>query len=167
MVAYRFAPAPEIGQAVQSALVRMARSQHQKDRMEPRGRRKAPPPGQAHADSVENYSPHRWQDGSPVPGALRISIVMSCPNLFPLLFQQWPQQLIPVFSPSRRDQAQKREDGEEVGDDPRKLRPGEIDPNPETKPARPDPKDMDEDELEMLSEARARLANTQVKDHHL
>nr|CAG4649992.1 EOG090X02CC [Sida crystallina] len=61
------------------------------------------------------------------------------------------------------DQAQKREEGEEVGDDPRKLRPGEIDPNPETKPARPDPKDMDEDELEMLSEARARLANTQGK----
>lgn len=48
-------------------------------------------------------------------------------------------------------------------DDPRKLKPGEIDPNPETKPARPDPKDMDEDELEMLSEARARLANTQGK----
>jgi pre-mRNA-splicing factor CDC5/CEF1 len=42
---------------------------------------------------------------------------------------------------------------------------GEIDPNPETKPARPDPKDMDEDELEMLSEARARLANTQVSTH--
>ncbi|XP_025204697.1 cell division cycle 5-like protein [Melanaphis sacchari] len=61
------------------------------------------------------------------------------------------------------DQAQRKEDGEEVGDDPRKLKPGEIDPNPETKPARPDPKDMDEDELEMLSEARARLANTQGK----
>ena len=30
-------------------------------------------------------------------------------------------------------------------DDPRKLKPGEIDPNPETKPARPDPVDMDED----------------------
>ena len=60
------------------------------------------------------------------------------------------------------DQAQK-EDDEDRGDDPRKLRPGEIDPNPETKPARPDPKDMDEDELEMLSEARARLANTQGK----
>lgn len=44
-----------------------------------------------------------------------------------------------------RDQAQRKEDGEEVGDDPRKLKPGEIDPNPETKPARPDPKDMDED----------------------
>lgn len=61
------------------------------------------------------------------------------------------------------DQAQKREEGEDAGEDPRKLKPGEIDPNPETKPARPDPKDMDEDELEMLSEARARLANTQGK----
>ena len=61
-----------------------------------------------------------------------------------------------------RDQAQKGEDYE-GSDDPRKLKPGEIDPNPETKPARPDPKDMDEDELEMLSEARARLANTQGK----
>ncbi|XP_001604289.1 cell division cycle 5-like protein [Nasonia vitripennis] len=61
------------------------------------------------------------------------------------------------------DQAQKKEEGDESVDDPRKLKPGEIDPNPETKPARPDPKDMDEDELEMLSEARARLANTQGK----
>ena len=59
------------------------------------------------------------------------------------------------------DKAQQK-DGEDVADDPRKLKPGEIDPNPETKPARPDPIDMDEDELEMLSEARARLANTQV-----
>lgn len=45
----------------------------------------------------------------------------------------------------------------------RRLRPGEIDPDPESKPARPDPIDMDEDEKEMLSEARARLANTQGK----
>jgi pre-mRNA-splicing factor CDC5/CEF1 len=37
--------------------------------------------------------------------------------------------------------------GEEslTGEDVRKLRPGEIDPDPETKPARPDPVDMDED----------------------
>jgi pre-mRNA-splicing factor CDC5/CEF1 len=48
-------------------------------------------------------------------------------------------------------------------DDVRKLRPGEVDPEPESKPARPDPIDMDEDEKEMLSEARARLANTQGK----
>lgn len=61
------------------------------------------------------------------------------------------------------DQAQRKEEGDDSVDDPRKLKPGEIDPNPETKPARPDPKDMDEDELEMLSEARARLANTQGK----
>lgn len=61
------------------------------------------------------------------------------------------------------DQAQKKEADGETMDDPRKLKPGEIDPNPETKPARPDPIDMDEDELEMLSEARARLANTQGK----
>lgn len=60
------------------------------------------------------------------------------------------------------DKAQQKD--HDVGeDDPRKLKPGEIDPNPETKPARPDPVDMDEDELEMLSEARARLANTQGK----
>ncbi|KAL1888332.1 Pre-mRNA-splicing factor cef1 [Sporothrix stenoceras] len=45
----------------------------------------------------------------------------------------------------------------------RKLRPGEVDPDPESKPARPDTIDLDEDEKEMLSEARARLANTQGK----
>ena len=43
------------------------------------------------------------------------------------------------------------------------LRPGEIDPHPEARPVRPDPVDMDEDEIEMLQEARARLANTQGK----
>ena len=45
----------------------------------------------------------------------------------------------------------------------RKVRPGEIDSQPETRPARPDPVDMDEDEKEMLNEARARLANTKGK----
>ena len=47
--------------------------------------------------------------------------------------------------------------------DARRLRPGEIDPHPESKPARPDAVDMDDDEKEMLSEARARLANTKGK----
>ncbi|KNC96786.1 uncharacterized protein SPPG_07992 [Spizellomyces punctatus DAOM BR117] len=63
------------------------------------------------------------------------------------------------------DEAEAKEGGElgPTGDDVRRLRPGEIDPDPETKPARPDPVDMDEDEKEMLSEARARLANTQGK----
>src|ERR1700750_2666049 len=48
-------------------------------------------------------------------------------------------------------------------DDVRRLRPGEVDPDPESKPAKPDTIDLDEDEKEMLSEARARLANTQGK----
>jgi pre-mRNA-splicing factor CDC5/CEF1 len=61
------------------------------------------------------------------------------------------------------DMASGREEGYEAKDDPRRLRPGEIDPHPETKPARPDPVDMDDDEKEMLSEARARLANTRGK----
>merc|ERR1711871_1228008 len=46
---------------------------------------------------------------------------------------------------------------------PSRLRPGEVDTNPESKPACPDTIDMDEDEKEMLSEARARLANTRGK----
>ncbi|KAJ2683045.1 Pre-mRNA-splicing factor cef1, partial [Coemansia spiralis] len=54
-------------------------------------------------------------------------------------------------------------EGRATAGDARRLRPGEIDPHPETKPARPDPVDMDEDEKDMLSEARARLANTQGK----
>mmetsp|Transcript_38779 Transcript_38779/g.82618 ORF Transcript_38779/g.82618 Transcript_38779/m.82618 type:complete len:798 (-) Transcript_38779:366-2759(-) len=63
------------------------------------------------------------------------------------------------------DQATRKDKSEDLSaaDDPRRLRPGEIDPNPESKPARPDPIDMDEDEKEMLSEARARLANTRGK----
>ena len=47
--------------------------------------------------------------------------------------------------------------------DPRKLRPGEVDPNPEARPARPDPIDLDEDMKETLNEARARVANTRGK----
>lgn len=61
------------------------------------------------------------------------------------------------------DAAQEKDESYDPADDPRRLRPGEIDPNPEAKPARPDPVDMDEDEKEMLSEARARLANTKGK----
>lgn len=53
-----------------------------------------------------------------------------------------------------RTKAQQRE-GEEA-DDPRKLRPGEIDPNPESKPARPDPVDMDEDGMEQLKKRKVK-----------
>ena len=58
------------------------------------------------------------------------------------------------------DMAQGREMGEA---DPRKLRPGEIDPNPEVRPARADPIDMDDDEKEMIAEARVRIANVKGK----
>lgn len=78
------------------------------------------------------------------------------------------------------DEAQRRAEGlteEDTLKEAKKLRPGDVDPTPETKPARPDAVDLDEDgmnfnpsltwlcflELEMLSEARARLANTQGK----
>ncbi len=67
------------------------------------------------------------------------------------------------------DRAARKADPEGAGDvdgagsSSRELRAGEIDVQPETKPARPDPIDMDEDEVEMLQEARARLANTQGK----
>ena len=56
------------------------------------------------------------------------------------------------FFPSR-DKTAQRDNEEETTDDPRKLKPGEIDPNPETKPARPDPIDMDEGEW-MLGSAQ-------------
>lgn len=48
------------------------------------------------------------------------------------------------------DEAQRRAEGIEDGDslkDAKKLKPGDIDPTPEAKPARPDPIDMDEDGL--------------------
>eukprot|EP00761_Pharyngomonas_kirbyi_P004615 gb/GECH01004620.1/.p1 GENE.gb/GECH01004620.1/~~gb/GECH01004620.1/.p1 ORF type:complete len:763 (+),score=306.82 gb/GECH01004620.1/:1-2289(+) len=61
------------------------------------------------------------------------------------------------------DQASRAEGEETLSEDPRRAKVGEADPNPETRPARPDPVDMDEDEKEMLSEARARLANTKGK----
>lgn len=50
-----------------------------------------------------------------------------------------------------------------IDEDPRKLKAGEIDTHPETKPALPDAIDMEEDEKEMLQEARARMANTNGK----
>jgi pre-mRNA-splicing factor CDC5/CEF1 len=59
------------------------------------------------------------------------------------------------------DQAQGRDEIDE--NDPRRLKPGEIDPTPEIRPARADAKDMDDDEKEMIAEARVRLANIKGK----
>lgn len=46
------------------------------------------------------------------------------------------------------DEAQRRAEGiseEDTLKEAKKLKSGEVDPTPETKPARPDPIDMDED----------------------
>lgn len=59
------------------------------------------------------------------------------------------------------DLAQGRDEMDE--NDPRKLKPGEIDPTPEIRPARADAKDMDDDEKEMIAETRVRLANIKGK----
>lgn len=50
-----------------------------------------------------------------------------------------------------------------TAEDVRRLRPGEVDAYAESRPARPDAIDMDEEDKEMLSEARARLANVSGK----
>ncbi|CAI6241203.1 unnamed protein product [Periconia digitata] len=50
-----------------------------------------------------------------------------------------------------------------TAEDVRRLRPGEVDAYSESRPARPDAIDMDEEDKEMLSEARARLANVSGK----
>ncbi|KAF2069270.1 hypothetical protein CYY_009414 [Polysphondylium violaceum] len=65
------------------------------------------------------------------------------------------------------DEVQRQQSGSGAdaagGEDPRRLRFGEVEPIPETKPAKPDPIDMDEEEKETLSEAKARLSNTMGK----
>ncbi|KAL1332055.1 hypothetical protein AAHE18_12G235300 [Arachis hypogaea] len=66
------------------------------------------------------------------------------------------------------DAACVKDENYEPGDDPRKLRPGEIDPNPESKPARPDPRTTKGKKAKrkarekQLEEAR-RLASLQKK----
>jgi pre-mRNA-splicing factor CDC5/CEF1 len=60
-------------------------------------------------------------------------------------------------------QAQEKDGVYDPSNDPKKLRANDFDPHPETHAAIPDPENMDQDEKEMLSEARARLANTKGK----
>ena len=81
-------------------------------------------------------------------------------TIAPIIGGRTPNQCIEQYD-KLLDRAQGKT--EEDAHDPRNLRAGEIDPNPETKPCRPDPIDMDEDEKEMLQECRARLANTKGK----
>ena len=71
----------------------------------------------------------------------RLKFILNCMNI---AYISNMLLIFPCVCEPNRDKAQQRE-GDVGDDDPRKLKPGEIDPNPETKPARPDPVDMDED----------------------
>jgi pre-mRNA-splicing factor CDC5/CEF1 len=92
---------------------------------------------------------------------LHLSKIFPCQwrTIAPIL-QRTPAQCVEHYE-KLLDRVQGKEEPDE--NDPRRLRPGEIDPNPEAKPARPDEVDMDEDVKEMLQEARARLSNTRGK----
>lgn len=70
-----------------------------------------------------------------------------------------PHQCVTHFE-KLLDEAQGRE---KLDNDPRKLRPGEIDPVPEVRPARADPIDLEDDDREMIAEARVRIANVKGK----
>ena len=111
------------------------------DWVEPWGGGEAASLGQTDALSVADHSPHSGTHPCTVSRALWNATV----SYRIVLKSQVPRDTPPLFHlcHSSRTKAQQRE-GEEA-DDPRKLRPGEIDPNPESKPARPDPVDMDED----------------------
>ena len=93
--------------------------------------------------------PNQWRTIAPIVGRT----AGQCMEHYEKLLDQAQEQAMKESSSSSGA----------VADDARRLRPGEIDPHPESKPARPDPIDMDDDEKEMLSEARARLANTKGK----
>ncbi|KAL8155504.1 hypothetical protein AgCh_000772 [Apium graveolens] len=61
------------------------------------------------------------------------------------------------------DVACARDGSYEAGDDPQNLRLGEIDPNTESRPARPNPVDMDDDEIEILANTRGKKVKRKAK----
>ena len=95
---------------------------------------------------MENYCSDSWKNTSLVLWYYKYLLI------FKPLIEHYEKLL---------DLAQGKTEPDE--NDPRKLRPGEIDPTPEIKPPKPDPVDMDEDEKEMIAEARVRIANTKGK----
>lgn len=98
--------------------------------------------------------PTQWRTIAPIVGRT----ANQCIERYQKLLDEAEQREASELSMTGGDEA-----SAPTADDVRRLRPGEVDPDPETKPARPDTIDLDEDEKEMLSEARARLANTQGK----
>lgn len=50
-----------------------------------------------------------------------------------------------------------------LDNDPRKKKPGDIDYQPEVRPAKADAIDLDDEDKEMVAEARVRIANIKGK----
>ncbi|VVT44311.1 uncharacterized protein SAPINGB_P000374 [Magnusiomyces paraingens] len=94
--------------------------------------------------------PTQWRTIAPLVGRTATQCIERYQQLLEDAEQQITGKDLSLTGPGAEASASKR------------VRFGE-DATPESKPARPDAIDMDEDEKEMLSEARARLANTQGK----
>ena len=75
VVAYRLAATQEVVEAMQVALVRVARPEYQEDRVEPRGGREVAPPRQVDADSVADDRADHRPDGGAMSRTLRVPIV--------------------------------------------------------------------------------------------
>lgn len=107
--------------------------------------------------------PTQWRTIAPIVGRTTTQCIERYQRLLDEAEEQDPSAAGPSGTSSLSLTGVSGPEAAPSAEDVRRLRPGEIDPDPESKPARPDPIDMDEDEKEMLSEARARLANTQGK----
>jgi pre-mRNA-splicing factor CDC5/CEF1 len=142
-----FAACAKNTKAVQSEMERMAGPRYSEDRMEQRRRREAPTSCEIDAHPMAHNRTHCWT-------------ATQCLERYQRLLDEAEQKEAGELGLGGPDGGETQAPS---ADDVRRLRPGEVDPDPESKPARPDTIDLDEDEKEMLSEARARLANTQGK----
>jgi pre-mRNA-splicing factor CDC5/CEF1 len=141
---YLVSPRPQDSQAVQGPLVRMARPFYQKDGMV-QGASPPPPsipplhPLQTEDEKLLHLAklmPTQWRTIAPIVGRT----ATQCLERY--------QKLLDEAEAKENEELGLAGPSDDVGpsvDDIRRLRPGEIDPDPETKPARPDPIDMDED----------------------
>ncbi|KAG9121580.1 Pre-mRNA-splicing factor cef1 [Ceratobasidium sp. 392] len=148
MGTYLIVASPENAQVMQSALARVAGPIYQKDRMTEDEK----------LLHLAKLMPTQWRTIAPIVGRTATQCL-----------ERYQKLLDDAEAKENEELGLGGPEGGEAGpsaDDIRRLRPGKIDPDPETKPAQPDPIDMDEDASEKKvfpDEARARLANTQGK----
>ena len=129
---------------MQGALVRVARPQHQEDRVVEGANSNALSELDSRRPQTEDEKllhlaklmPTQWRTIAPIVGRT----ATQCLERY--------QKLLDEAEVKENEELGLAGPGGEAGpsaEDVRRLRPGEIDPDPETKPARPDPIDMDED----------------------